>query len=141
MYSTVLVAIDGSGHAKKAAQHAAGIAAKFGAKLIVMTANEGRLSGPLQEFAETEDLSVSEVCDRVNESASTIAQEEGVANIDNIVATGDPAEAILKTADLHKADLIVVGTRGLGPLQGMLLGSVARKVVQLSQRPCLVVHE
>ncbi len=52
---------------------------------------------------------------------------------------GNPAEAILKAAKQVDADLIVLGTRGLSDLKGLLLGSVSHKVIQLSPCSCLVV--
>ena len=53
---------------------------------------------------------------------------------------GPEAESILKEADQCKADLIVMGTRGLGALKGFLVGSVSRKVIHYASCPVMVVH-
>jgi nucleotide-binding universal stress UspA family protein len=53
---------------------------------------------------------------------------------------GPEAEAILKVAENHQADLIVMGTRGFGAVKGLLVGSVSRKVIHLSTCPVMVVH-
>jgi nucleotide-binding universal stress UspA family protein len=57
-----------------------------------------------------------------------------------VIEDGDPADRILEVAEREKADLIVMGRRGLGDLKGLLLGSVTHKVAQLSKCPCLTVH-
>ena len=51
--------------------------------------------------------------------------------------TGDPARKILEYADIHHADLIVIGHRGLDS-QGDMLGSVARKLINMTHRACLI---
>ena len=53
---------------------------------------------------------------------------------------GDPARVIAEHAGLHKVDLIVMGRRGLGGLEGLLLGSVSHKVAQLAPCACLTVR-
>ena len=52
---------------------------------------------------------------------------------------GDPANTIMAFANQHRADMIVMGTRGLGQVESMLLGSVSRKVTNLSRTNCLIV--
>jgi len=53
---------------------------------------------------------------------------------------GDPAEEIMKAAAKQKADLIVMGNKGLGTLDRVLLGSVSMQVLQYAHRPVLVVR-
>ncbi len=55
------------------------------------------------------------------------------------VEKGDPAETIVKFARRHGCDEIVMGTRGQGRVKGMLMGSVALKVVHLSRGPVTLV--
>ena len=53
---------------------------------------------------------------------------------------GKPAEAIMKVASKHRADLIVMGAQGLGAIARFLLGSVSTRVVQHSSCSVLVVR-
>ena len=55
------------------------------------------------------------------------------------VETGNIAQAILKTAEAESADMIVMGSRGLGLFKGALIGSVSQKVVEESKIPVMVV--
>jgi nucleotide-binding universal stress UspA family protein len=55
------------------------------------------------------------------------------------VLVGEPASAIVDLATRTRCSEIVIGTRGLGGLKGLLLGSVAAKVIQLSTVPVTVV--
>ena len=53
---------------------------------------------------------------------------------------GDPAEAIVNVAAVRHCDLIVMGSRGLGRLTGLLLGSQSQKVVQHAPCPVLIAR-
>ena len=55
------------------------------------------------------------------------------------VAIGEPGEVIATYSEQRNCDEIVMGTRGLGRIAGMLLGSVAYKVLQLSKVPVTLV--
>jgi nucleotide-binding universal stress UspA family protein len=52
------------------------------------------------------------------------------------IATGDPAEEIVRLASIHNADLVVLGTRGLAGVNRVILGSVSTAVVEAA--PCSV---
>jgi nucleotide-binding universal stress UspA family protein len=58
-----------------------------------------------------------------------------------VVAHGDPADEILKAAAERDCDLIVVGTRGLGPIGRLLLGSVSRRVSERASCPVVIASE
>ena len=57
------------------------------------------------------------------------------------VATGEPAKEIIRIAEEIGADLIVVGSRGFGPVRGALFGSVSRAIVGRSKIPVTVVTQ
>ena len=63
---------------------------------------------------------------------------EGVASL---VREGDPKQTVLKVAEECDADLIVMGSRGLGRLQSILANSTSQYVFQLSTRPMLLVRD
>jgi len=67
-------------------------------------------------------------------------KDKGVTDITKIVEEGDPAQLILDNARLHKADMIVMGSRGLGDLKGLLVGSVSHKVSHHAECTCVSVR-
>ncbi len=73
-------------------------------------------------------------------SVATICKEKGVTAIDKKVEEGDPAKVILKAAEDVKADMIVMGNRGLSDFQGILVGSVSHKVSHLAKCTCVTVR-
>ena len=80
-----------------------------------------------------------EVGRRLVEAVERRARGRGVEAVAAIVREGDPAEQIIATAKAEGADLIVMGGRGVGALEGLLLGSVSNKVCQLAPCACLTV--
>lgn len=75
--------------------------------------------------------------EQIVRQAAATATTKGVAKVTTSVETGDPASAIVRRAREVKADLVVVGSRGLGSIRGLLLGSVSNKI--LSTAECSVV--
>jgi nucleotide-binding universal stress UspA family protein len=53
---------------------------------------------------------------------------------------GSPAEAIVSMAEEQKADLIVMGARGVSPLKEWLLGSVSHRIITMAHCAALIVH-
>lgn len=79
------------------------------------------------------------ISQRIADDGAQTARKAGAAKVRTIAQEGDPAEAILNAAKDDKVDLIVVGSRGLGSLKGLLMGSVSSKVVHLSDCCCITV--
>lgn len=71
-------------------------------------------------------------------TASTSLAEAGVA-FELHVDSGDIADTIVAHAAVHNCDLIVMGTRGMGAIGNLVLGSVATKVIHLAQIPVILV--
>jgi nucleotide-binding universal stress UspA family protein len=76
----------------------------------------------------------------IEDKAEAIAKEHGARKIDRVIEEGDPADIILDTAYDRKADLIVMGTRGLSDLRGLFVGSVSHKVSHLADCTCISVR-
>jgi len=71
--------------------------------------------------------------------AEKVAKMARLSAVSHILLKGDPAESILSTAKKKKADVIVLGRRGMGRLAGLLIGSVSQKVNQLADCPVFTV--
>ena len=86
------------------------------------------LEGPLQEAGEA-----------VLAQARARLQRSNVTQASH-VEIGDPADTITRVAKTYHCDMIVMSTRGLNAGAGLLLGSVATKVVHLAHIPILLVR-
>ena len=149
MVETILVPTDGSDHADKAVAIAAEIALKSGAGIILLHVlrdpGGGRAPDEMREMARLENIRITEHdirragANQVLRSAETQARDHGATRIERVIEEGDPTRRILALAKARAADLIVMGSRGLGDLQGLLLGSVSHKVGHLAKCTCITV--
>lgn len=146
MPKTILVPFDGSGFANRAIDYACDLATKYGAKLVLLHAIDyrfGRLPDELHRFAVSEHLNgrdeVYAVVEKLLESAELRARNAGVENVETVSRAGDAATEILDTIKSVDADHIVMGSRGLSELKGLLVGSVSQKVVAHAGIPVTIV--
>jgi nucleotide-binding universal stress UspA family protein len=147
MLKNILVATDASPASNRAINLAADLAGKYGATLhLIYAIREMQLPPELKKMAEVEKIAGarSDVLDFVGKKilgdAETRAQKKGATKIKSSLEHGDPATAIMRYGKRRKVDLIVLGTRGLGQVKGMLMGSVSRKVTNLSDISCLIIR-
>ena len=146
MYSHILCAVDGSKHSLKAAQVAGELAAKFGAKLTFLTVTkELKMTDEIKRYIEIENLAgepqyvLDEYTEEVLQQARDTAREKGVTGLKTEVNVGNPARTIMRFAERAGCDAIVLGSRGHGDVEGVLLGSVSHKVASLCKCTCIVV--
>lgn len=145
----IVAAVDGSVPSLKAVDLAAGLAGKYDAELILVTvAREFSpvIDAELEAYARLEHIDTlgSEIglaaAETVLAGARLTARAQGATRIATNSAFGDPAEQIIALAKERQADLIVIGSRGHGQLAGLLLGSVAQKVLAHASCPVLVMR-
>jgi nucleotide-binding universal stress UspA family protein len=132
MTQRVVVATDGSKAAARAVDFAVTVAKAWNAELIVLTISTALSPAELRELAQADhDLGTATdiLVRRILDDAVACANRHGVVDVRTLSVSGDPANATLKLAQEERADLIVVGRRGLGGLSRLLLGSVSEKIV------------
>jgi nucleotide-binding universal stress UspA family protein len=138
---TLLAATDGSAHADRAVRLAGELAGAMNASLhLVTVADEPSVA--IRKFADAESTSIGDVIESSNRSmlcdARKIATDAGAKEIHQHSIVGDAAaENILLVVQRVKPDAVVVGRRGRGRLEGLLLGSVSQKLAALA--PCAVI--
>lgn len=93
------------------------------------------------ERIHTQADAVRALAERLLQRAVERAGEAGVANVETRQLDGDPAESIVEAARREQADLIVVGTRGIGGLRGRLMGSVSEQVMHHADVSTLIARE
>ena len=139
MYHKIIIAIDGSKHSHKAIRHGKALADKFGSELLLVHAYPH--TSDLLSYDDFEKLISRRKAagQRILDDARK-ALGETQSSMEEELLEGPEAEAILSVASIREVDLIVMGTRGMGSLEGMLFGSVSNKVVHQAPCPVLVVR-
>jgi len=59
--------------------------------------------------------------------------------VETLLKEGKPSTIIVETAESNNVDLIVIGSRGLGGISGLILGSTSRRVVDSCTKPILII--
>ncbi len=133
---SVVLGLDTSPGAQRALTVAIRIARALDVPLVLVHGIEppGRVGEEVGEAREA----IEELEERVTRPAVAAAEDAGGRTVVEVVESR-PATALVAVADEHDAEVIVVGTWNESPLRGLLLGSVAHKLLQLSDRPVLCV--
>ena len=140
-FQSIVVGTDGSDTAKKAVETAADLAKEGGELHIVMSAAAVPEAQLRSERAGVPD----DVAHTVNPNQETEAQlrdaaepyENAGLTVHTHAKSGDPADAIIDVAESNRADLIVVGNKGMTGAKRFFLGAVPNKISHHS--PCSVL--
>jgi len=136
----VLAAIDGSIPADRAVEHLVRLA-KNGTPIEVLLLNVQPEFATWQTHGMAQEVMVAhrhELGQRAAEIAERLLQSASIHH-ELRVETGDAAETITRVAKEQGSDLIVMGTRGMGAIENLVIGSVAYKVVHLARAPVTLV--
>lgn len=140
MFNNILLAVDGSDHSLNAARMASQLARTLNStelRIVVVYDSVPPFLG--------EPNFQSAINARLDEAQGILRKaEEAIGEVPSKVHTeliaGDPAESIIEVANVRRCDLIVMGSRGLGRLAGLVLGSTSQKVVSHAPCPVLIVR-
>ena len=137
MFERIVLAVDGSEPALRALLVAADSASKYGSEVIAVHVLEQQLGrgGPIAYDATEEATRVADDAARSLKDVGVSARAEARAAL-----AGRAALEIIDVAASEDAGLIVMGSRGMSDWQGLLVGSVAHKVLHLSRVPVLIVR-
>lgn len=142
MFTRIVVGTDGSDTAAEAVRQAVDLAKLAGAQLSIVSAYEPvskrRVEAEREEApADVQyEIGPREDVNLVLDAAAASARKEGI-EVQTHPLEADPAEAILNVAEETKADLIVVGNKGMTGARRFLLGSVPNNVSH--HAPCSVI--
>lgn len=137
MFNTIVLALDGSEASERAIPLAEDLAKQSGGRIIVGHVRElvvGRGGGQTLNANEDElEASVRATAAKLAESGIDTTVEVATSGM------GGPAHALAEIAEREHADVIVAGTRGHGPVAGLLLGSVTQRLLHIAPCPVLVM--
>jgi nucleotide-binding universal stress UspA family protein len=135
---TILVAYDDTEPSRRALERAATLAEAFGSRVLVTSIAPLSHTSP-RSVTQLDRGSGVATHDEDVRQAQALLEARGIA-AESVTALGDPASSIAALAEERDADLVVVGTRGLGPIQRLLGQSVSQAVSRRVRCDLLIVH-
>jgi nucleotide-binding universal stress UspA family protein len=152
MYKHILVAFDGSEPSKHALDEGVVLASTLGAKLTILSVvprvmmpmfpDEGFGTAPItaaQDLIDFQEKMKAIYSKSLEEAKIDIEKAFPKLELYTILMEGRPSSTIVKAAKEQEADLIVIGSRGIGGITGWILGGTSRKVVESCTKPILVI--
>lgn len=152
MIRKILVALDGSEPSKRALSYALEFAIKWSAELVMVAVvpkvmlpvfpDEGFGATPLsaaKDFDQYQERMRTLYNNAITEAEEKVKQEHPNLKVVKKLEEGRPSATIVKIAEKEEADLIVIGSRGIGGITGWILGSTSRRVVDSCTKPILIV--
>ncbi|MCE8019507.1 universal stress protein [Halomonas sp. MCCC 1A11036] len=143
MFKSILVPIDGSEGAKKALDVACQLASQADATLHILhvpeeLAHETTLVWGIGAIAiEASRQEREDIGRQVVDKAAEAARAQGITQVETVIGQGDPARTIVSEARRRGVEAIVLGSRGLSDLRGLMVGSVSHKVSHVAE--CTVI--
>ncbi|MCL5036766.1 MAG: universal stress protein [Chloroflexi bacterium] len=147
MLNKILIGVDGSKQSEKALDYAVGLAKMCGGEIVMVSVaplpiinmlayNPSMITPQLmpEQVEKALEDQGNDILDKLVEKY----KDSGV-KITPRMEIGHPGPVICGIADEIKPDLVVVGSRGLGELKGLLLGSVSNFIVHTCKDPILLV--
>lgn len=138
---TILVPVDGSKHALRATDHAIAQAKRIRGEVhllnVQLLPDTYRTVREYLALASNRELTTQRAKAILKPAVARLHR----ARVSHTAHTiyGDIAPTIVRAASRLKCDSIIMGTRGLGPIGSLLLGSVATKVIHLAKTPVTLV--
>lgn len=127
MTKLIVVGVDGTETARKAAASAAALAEALGADLHVVTAFNQERAEVLGIGKDQPAFSDEKYAESVAREAAEAVRSERLRVVGHFAVHGSPAKALVQHAEAHHAHMIVVGSRRMSGI-GRVLGSVANSV-------------
>jgi nucleotide-binding universal stress UspA family protein len=136
----ILVPVDGSDEALRALEHAVRMARLIGEAEIHLVNVQPPISGSVGTFVGNENVARfhQEESDNALAAARKLLEREGMP-VHDAVRIGNTSQSIADHARELPCDQIVMGTRGLGRIGSLVLGSVATQVVHLTEFPVTLI--
>ena len=140
MFTSIVCPVDFSEHSDRALGYAIDLAAVSGAHLTIVTVVDALLSAAAQAAGsgrtvdEQTQAELQAMFERISAGRRQLPKPAGIA-----VVVGEPADEILKQVAECQADLIVMGTQGVGAAERIVFGSTTEKVLRESRVPVLAV--
>lgn len=138
LYERILLPIDGSPHSLRAVEHAVRIA-RLGGEVLVATIVDPMpsiLGGDARREAEADTQAEAKA---VLQPVLDRLKAENIKATPIVRPAANAGNGLLEILDAEKCDLVIMGSRGRSELEGLFLGSVTHRVLDIAHVPVLVI--
>jgi len=147
MYKRLLVAVDGSEQSYRALDHAIAFAENFGSEIkilaVVSTINFHFFTDDSVHVA----YSITKYQDKVRliykdlliDIVAKIRSEHPDIKVSTILMDGQPSVTIVDMVEKERCDMIIMGSRGIGGIKGLVLGSTSHRVSDSCKKPVMII--
>lgn len=147
MYKCLLVAVDGSKQSDKALDHAVALAEKFGSELKLLAVVPSIYHYVLSEESTCTAYTIQQFLDKaqsffndvLTDAEEMVRSRHADIKVSTILMKGRPSAIIVDVAEKEECDMIIIGSRGMGGITGLVLGSTSHRVVDSCIKPVMIV--
>ncbi len=137
MFNLILNPVDGSSHSESSTRYAIAVAKKFDSKIILLHCHSNYPAILAEPYFQQAIDKIIKDSEELVKPFEDMLKNEGV-DFETRILEGPPDEMIADAVRIEKADLIVMGSRGMTNFKGLLLGSVAHKVLHRAEVPVFI---
>ncbi len=138
-YQKVLIAVDGSEHSMKVAEHGMNLSSQLGASIAVVFVIDTAKVNKEGKSGRLPQEQIAKLKIEADKIINGIAEQFNDCKFERFLPEGKPSKEIVTIATDWGADLIIMGTRGRTGIKRLLLGSTAENTLRLSHTPILIV--
>lgn len=142
MYTTIMIAVDGSNESLEAVRQALALVSR-GLRAEIALVNVQAPASWLELATQDSDAiagAAVEAGEHLMAAAAALLDEAGVGYSMEVVL-GEPSTVLVDMAEQLNADMVMLGARGMGAMERALVGSVSKDVIHRCARPVLIVRE
>lgn len=146
MFNHILFPTDGSDHSEKALHFVKDFAQKYKSRVTVLHVYDiigdtdlFNLGGHMADYMTELEKLVREKSQKILDHSKVLLEEYQIET-DTLLLKGNPKHEIPRIAEAKECDMILLGSRGMGTLKGILIGSVSNYVVHHSECPVLLIR-
>lgn len=138
MYRKILLAVDGSDNSLRATTEVVRLISlqQSGEIEVVFVADFGKSRDEVLRYGDIDELELSRR-QKLFPVEEILKEQQAIYTMK--VLHGEPGQSLVRHANDHEFELVVMGSRGLGSFKEMVLGSVSHKVARGVKCPVLIV--
>jgi len=138
-FKKFLVPVDGSTSSMRAAEYSVELVRRIGGEILLLHSHRPFSTLRGEPYLQMAINKVIKKSNQLLEPYRELFNNNGI-KFEELILQGSPGDVISETAGIEKCDMIIMGTKGRSRLEGLIVGSVAHRVLYSASCPVLVIR-